>query len=80
MITDDLKPANLVLEVIARNAEREIAYGEKHIHRGTLDYHGQSYRRIAEIALHELHENDRFDHEELQERLEQIDAAVASAG
>ena len=77
---NDLEAANLVLDLIARLAERQISFGDHHIYRGVLSMTGKSYRSIAEIALHELHENGRLDYEEMEERLEQIDEAVNAAG
>lgn len=77
---DDLGAANLILGVIASLSEREIFFGDKHIYRGVLSFEGKSYRAIAEIALHELHENGWLDYEQLQERLELTDERVKSAG
>lgn len=78
--TNDLDAANLVLDLIARMSERQATFGENHIYRGVLSFTGKSYRSIAEIALHEMHENEALDYDELEERLEQIDEAVKAAG
>ncbi|MES2000713.1 MAG: hypothetical protein V4444_00125 [Pseudomonadota bacterium] len=78
--TNDLDAANLVLDLIARMSERQVTFGENHIYRGVLSFTGKSYRSIAEIALHEMHENEALDYDELEERLEQIDEAVKAAG
>lgn len=80
LITDDMKAARMVMDVIARYAESQVSTGMMHTYRGILGFDGQSVRNIAELALNYLHDYEYLDYEDYQDALERLDERVKGAG
>lgn len=74
------EPRRLVLEMIARVAEREAIDGDHFVYRGVLSGWGCSLRAIAEAAIHDLAARRFIDDEQWAERLFHIDEQVSIGG
>ncbi|GGB68900.1 hypothetical protein [Blastomonas aquatica] len=80
IVKDEYSAARLVLSIVASVAEREVGSGRIHVYRGILDRDGESLRFIAEEAFRQLQDCGWMDHDEWQDRIEQIDERVRDAG